>query len=85
MIRRAIWLGIGAALGIAGYRRATRLVRRITPASPALPAPHDGRLKALPAAVRLGRESASFVRDVRTGMAEYLDERGANMNRHAGR
>ena len=27
MIRRGFWLAVGAALGVAGYRRATRLVR----------------------------------------------------------
>ena len=32
MIRRVFWLTTGAALGIAGYRRATAMVRRIAPA-----------------------------------------------------
>jgi hypothetical protein len=31
VIRRMFWLTIGAALGIAGYRRATALVRAISP------------------------------------------------------
>lgn len=85
MIRRGFWLAAGAVLGIAGYRRATRLARQLQPASQSLPAIQAARRKALPAAARLGRESSSFVRDVRTGMAEYLDERDPNMNRHPGR
>ncbi len=32
VIRRVFWLTAGAALGIAGYRRATAMVRRIAPA-----------------------------------------------------
>ncbi len=30
MIRRAFWLGLGAALGVAGYRRVTALARSLT-------------------------------------------------------
>jgi hypothetical protein len=56
MIRRAFWLVAGAALGITGYRRLTRLVSA-------------GK------ASRLGRPAgtAAFMRDVRAGMAEYMD------------
>jgi hypothetical protein len=32
MIRRLFWLTLGAAVGISGYRRATALVRSISPA-----------------------------------------------------
>jgi hypothetical protein len=31
MIRRLFWLTLGAAVGISGYRRATALVRSISP------------------------------------------------------
>ena len=31
MIRRLFWLTLGAAAGVAGYRRATRFVRSIAP------------------------------------------------------
>lgn len=31
MIRRLFWLSVGAALGIAGYRRATAVARAISP------------------------------------------------------
>jgi hypothetical protein len=44
MIRRSIWLGLGAVLGIASYRRAERLVRSVTPA--AGPAPQRAGLPA---------------------------------------
>jgi len=49
MIRRGIWLALGAMLGIAGYRRAVRLARTIRPA--ALPAAEPAAAStALPAA-----------------------------------
>ena len=32
MIRRGFWLAAGAMLGVAGYRKATRLARTITAA-----------------------------------------------------
>jgi hypothetical protein len=57
MIRRAFWLGLGAVLGIAGYRRLAGMTA----------------VRAVRAA---GAGTASFVRDVRAGMAEYLDGSG---------
>jgi hypothetical protein len=58
MIRRTFWLMAGAALGIAGYRRLTTLV-------------NAGKG---PRAVRVNRPAAGgFMRDVRAGMAEYMD------------
>jgi hypothetical protein len=33
MIRRSVWLGLGAVLGIASYRRGARLVQSVTPAA----------------------------------------------------
>ncbi len=119
MIRRSVWLGLGAVLGIASYRRAARLVRSVTPA--AIPAPQRaglpgpaagqssaGRIASVQSAagqsaarqsaagriaVRLairsaraiGAGTASFARDVRAGMTEYLDSSGEYINRHAGR
>jgi hypothetical protein len=56
MIRRAFWLVVGAALGITGYRRLTRLVSA-------------GRANRPDRAAR----TAAFMRDVRAGMAEYMD------------
>jgi hypothetical protein len=53
MIRRSIWLVAGAALGIAGYRRLSRLVSMGQP--------------------RRRGGAAGFARDVRTGMAEYME------------
>ncbi len=37
MIRRAIWLALGATLGIAGYRRVNRMIQSVAPQSPAVP------------------------------------------------
>jgi hypothetical protein len=58
MIRRAFWLGAGAAAGILGYRRVAALGRRLSPAP----------------GVRPGhpvRGAISFARDVREGMDIY--------------
>jgi hypothetical protein len=114
MIRRSVWLGLGAVLGIASYRRAERLVRSVTPAAvPApqragLPGPAAGRIApvqsaagqytaaqsaagriaarlAIRSARAIGAGTASFARDVRAGMTEYLDSSGEYINRHAGR
>ncbi|HEX9034941.1 MAG TPA: hypothetical protein VF834_24120 [Streptosporangiaceae bacterium] len=103
MIRRALWLAVGAVLGITGYRRLTRLARglaprggaapldgaarrvvgRFTPAQ--LPGPPSSRPASGPAARRAGAQMLAFARDVRAGMAEYLDARDGNMNRQSGR
>jgi hypothetical protein len=77
MIRRFIWLMIGAVLGITGYRRVTKAARSLLPQGDLL-APLSRR----PAGAAPGRHAqgrgagagtAAFVRDVRTGMAEYMD------------
>ena len=84
MIRRGFWLVTGAALGVTGYRRASRLLQSFRPhqAGPGgrvvlrSPAPLTGR-RVLAGAARAGRgaaASAAFVRDVREGVAEYLDQ-----------
>jgi hypothetical protein len=75
MIRRSFWLATGAVLGITGDRRVTRTARALLPHGDLL-----GQLqrRAGPAAAgrrpsRAGTETIAFVRDVRAGMADYLD------------
>ena len=89
MIRRGFWVAVGAAIGVSGYRRATRLARTVFPARPgtalatgrpagARPALITGR-SLLAAAATAGRGTAqgvAFARDVREGVAEYLDRQG---------
>jgi hypothetical protein len=80
MIRRGFWLVAGAAIGVAGYRKATRLARTLTGQS-SLPrlTPGSGA-GATPWLVRLGvgtRSASAFVRDVRAGMADYRAQHGA--------
>lgn len=84
MIRRGFWLVVGATVGITGYRRASRLVQSIVPAGRAA-APETAAVarrrvvtgrSVLAGAARAGRgaaQGAAFVRDVRDGMAEYVD------------
>jgi hypothetical protein len=55
VIRRLFWLVLGAVTGIAGYRRAEALARRLN----------------RPALANTVRETTKFVRDVRTGMDDY--------------
>jgi hypothetical protein len=64
VIRRGFWLTIGAALGIAGYRRLERLARALRP-----------RNLIVPSASRPSPPSgvAAFGRDVRAGMARYME------------
>jgi hypothetical protein len=67
MIRRGFWLLLGAVLGVSGYRRLTRVAKALLP---------QGELVQLHAgtpAARAGAGTIAFVRDVRTGMADYLD------------
>jgi hypothetical protein len=80
MIRRLIWLAIGAVLGITGYRRVTRAAKSLLPRADLL-APlgrrsGSGPSRQIPArspASGAGAGTAAFVRDVRAGMAEYMD------------
>jgi hypothetical protein len=83
MIRRGFWLVAGAAIGVAGYRKATRLARTLTgqaSVSPQLPQlPQSSGAGAAPWPVRLGagaRSAAAFIRDVRAGMADYRADHG---------
>jgi hypothetical protein len=77
VIRRGLWLMLGAVLGVTGYRRATRLVRAIVrgrgqPRHAELRRAGRGTLRALSGREQAGG-AAGFVRDVREGRAEYLD------------
>jgi hypothetical protein len=67
---------LGAALGVTGYRRVSRLARLITPGR----GPARGLLGVLAPARRgaaggidPGGGPAGFLRDVRIGMTEYLE------------
>jgi hypothetical protein len=93
VIRRGFWLVTGAALGVTGYRRASRLLQSFRPRQagqivlrapgPRAPGPLTGR-RVLAGAARAGRgaaASAAFVRDVREGVAEYLDQQDSGPGR----
>jgi hypothetical protein len=91
MIRRAFWLGVGAAGGIMGYRRAVALGRRLTgQASGKAPGREVAGWKAAGEGaalrgesarsltrdlVRATREVRGFSRDVREGMELYSARR----------
>ncbi len=81
MIRRMTWLAVGAVLGVTGYRRLARAAKSLLPHADLL-APRSrhsgGSAAARPAASRTpardaGAGTVAFIRDVRAGMAEYLD------------
>jgi hypothetical protein len=72
VIRRLLWIVLGAVLGVTGYRRLSRLARAVMPGGrrgrgPG-PQPHREQLAG----------AALFARDVRDGIEEYL-------SRHASR
>jgi hypothetical protein len=76
MIRRGFWLVLGAALGISGYRRLTRAAKALLPHGQLVSQLPGRTLAAAPAsraASRANVETIAFVRDVRSGMADYLD------------
>ena len=66
MIRRGFWLLLGAVLGVSGYRRLTRVAKALLPQS---------QMHARTQAAAPGRHAGTiaFVRDVRIGMADYID------------
>ena len=70
MIRRGVWLAVGAAGGIMGYRRAVSFGRRVSGT--------PGARRARVTTVGVARETIRFTRDVREGMDLY-------MVRHPGR
>ncbi len=96
MIRRGFWLVVGATLGVTGYRRASRLLQSFRPTPSGQVA--SGRVvlrteslltgrRVLSGAARAGRgaaASAAFVRDVREGVAEYLDQQDSATGRTLG-
>ena len=99
MIRRGFWLVAGAALGVTGYRRASRLLQSFRPQPAARSGPGaSGRVvlrteslltgrRMLAGAARAGRgaaASAAFVRDVREGVAEYLEHQDSTAGRTLG-
>jgi hypothetical protein len=67
MIRRLFWLIVGAALGVTGYRRVTRLARALAPGGTRAGVP------ARPPRRDLMRSAAGFAHDVREGMELYSD------------
>ncbi len=68
MIRRAFWLGAGAAAGIMGYRRVCAMGRKVSGRLTSGRALGDTSWSALGAA----RETIRFTRDVREGMDLYI-------------
>jgi hypothetical protein len=62
-MRRLFWVSTGAVLGVAGYRRVTRLARRVSAAGQPAAAPGSAWLDG----------AARFAHDVRDGMELYAD------------
>jgi hypothetical protein len=60
VIRRAFWLGAGAAAGIMGYRRVCAVGRKVS-----------GKVNRR-GALGMARETVRFTRDVREGMDLYM-------------
>jgi hypothetical protein len=85
MIMRLFWVVLGAVIGIGGYRRVSRAARMLLPngglvgqvggraTRPALARPASTTLTRRPSRRSAAAGIAAFVRDVRTGMADYLD------------
>jgi hypothetical protein len=76
MIRRGFWFALGAVLGITGYRRVTRAARALLPEGERvgqLARRNGAGQPERRTASRAGAGTVAFVRDVRTGMADYLD------------
>ena len=71
MIRRGFWLAVGAAGGIATYRRVSSLGRQVSETLGARPASPGGKKR------HWARESIRFTRDVREGMDVYTDRQRA--------
>jgi hypothetical protein len=77
VIRRAFWLGAGAAAGIMGYRRVEAIGRKVTGRVPGTVTGASllGPRKLAPpkkrTALRMARETMRFTRDVREGMDLY--------------
>jgi len=67
-MRRLFWVSAGAVLGVAGYRRVSRLARAVTAGGRPGAPPGSARV---PAGLTQG--AARFARDVRDGMELYTD------------
>jgi hypothetical protein len=65
-MKRVLWLGIGLAVGVLVYRKATRAAQQFTPSGMAATVSH--------CAGNLVESVRSFVADVRDGMAEREQE-----------
>lgn len=74
-MRRLLWVGIGAGLGISGYRRATRLLRELS----GQPRSQRPRVRL---SLRQVRGVTQFVRDVREGMELYAEQRRPGAEPH---
>jgi hypothetical protein len=72
MIRRGFWFLLGAVLGVSGYRKLTRTAKALLPHGELVSQLHARTPVARPGR-RAGSGTIAFVRDVRTGMADYLD------------
>jgi len=62
-MRRLFWMSAGAVIGVAGYRRVTRLARTVSAASRPAATPGSAWMDV----------TARFARDVRDGMELYAD------------
>jgi hypothetical protein len=108
-MRRGLWLAAGAVLGVAGYRRATRMVDTLVRGEPrgvvppgqhragagsagrravrgpaaAASAGHSEPRRPASTAAKIAA-TAGFVRDVRDGMAEYLELHHRELARNLG-
>ncbi len=77
-MRRMFWLTLGAAMGVSGYRKVTRMARALTPARPSLRSvggwqePRGAASARSAAGLVCGvRGAAGFARDVQEGMRLY--------------
>jgi hypothetical protein len=75
VIRRGFWLAAGAVVGVAGYRRATRLARALTQKPAGSVQAARSAVSSVQGAAAGLVSAAGFARDVRDGMAEYFDLR----------
>jgi hypothetical protein len=93
VIRRGFWLLVGAAAGIAGYRKAGQFARQPTRAARETARAARETAKLGRGTARLGRDAVRFARDGRDGMDEYtarhprparptLSEHGHDTERH---
>jgi hypothetical protein len=81
MIRRGFWLAVGAAGGVWGYRRVSALGRDVSARLDGSPNARKVRRGVIRSAIRFGRDTSRFTRDVREGMDLYIArQEGADSN-----